>query len=273
MNLHGGKRTAGCHLVLARAQIGLQEQGFVWEELRAPVLVEEFAELQDRLGSLPPACLRPRRVAEDFHVCRVAGVEGVRFDAVTQTVQAVLLDAHRQSAALVFPYLSRGRAGAEVLLARLTEAPDRLRFVSGPVRRGPSGLVVEPVCLVFQNDAGRVALQPWIDGGQRASAAPQDAPSPRTGDPLLQFLGELQSALEELLALGVQRADAQAARRWRELQQRAESIGLARFSVSLRQLADSLDSKAHDLRWDARPAAGAVLRSAVLLRLALDMTG
>src|SRR5207248_4436459 len=63
--IRGGKRTAGYHLLPGRAEASVQPQAFAWESLRPPVLVEEFAELDARLSTLPPAALRPRRVAED----------------------------------------------------------------------------------------------------------------------------------------------------------------------------------------------------------------
>src|SRR5262249_24722861 len=82
--IRGAKRTSSCPLLPGRADASVQPQAFAWEGLRRPVLVEEFAELDARLGALPPASLRPRRVAEDFHVCTVAGAEGAQFVDATQ---------------------------------------------------------------------------------------------------------------------------------------------------------------------------------------------
>ncbi len=272
LTTEGGRRTARCHLSLRGAKAGVTRQRFEWEQLRPPVFVEELAELHARLGALPPSALRPRRVAEDFHVCAVAGAEAVRFDSATQAVQATLLDSRGQPGLLVFPYTSRGRAGAEALLAMLAEKGRHLRFVSGPVRRGAGGLLIEPVCLVFEDGANRVALQPWVDGcpGAVGTASPtRDGGG--TTDPLVDCLRQTQAGLEELLALGLRRADLQVARRWRELQERAEATGFARLALPARLLADELDRKAHDLRWDWRPAGRAALRLAVLLRLAEDL--
>jgi hypothetical protein len=79
--IRGGKRTASFHLLPTRAEVSVQPQAFAWESLRSPVLVEDYAELDARLSALPPASLRPRRVAEDFHVLPVAAVEAAHFDA------------------------------------------------------------------------------------------------------------------------------------------------------------------------------------------------
>ena len=105
-----------------------------------PVLAEGFDELRARLGVLPPSSLRPRRVAEDFHVLAVAGFQESRFDASAHVVRATLVDAGGSLAELEHPYHSRGRDGVESLLARLAKGPpESLQFVAGPTRLGPRG--------------------------------------------------------------------------------------------------------------------------------------
>jgi hypothetical protein len=276
--LDGGKRTPSFELLVGRARATVQPQAFAWEGLRPPALVEDFAELDARLSGLPPASLRPRRLAEDFHVCPLVGAEAVRFDPTTQAVQAVVLDGRGRRALLVHPYTTRGRVGAEVLLSRLQSAPGEVRFAAGPVRRGPAGLVIHPVCVVWQEGAARTAVQPWVERQPGGEGAP--APSPAgdlsrrpegARDPLSDHLGQLQSALGELLVLGVQRADAQAARRWRELQRQGEAAGLGRLARRVAGLADSLGQKGHTPRWDWQPAGRALLELAVLVRLAQDL--
>jgi hypothetical protein len=269
--VRGGKRTAGCRLLPGRAGASVQPQDFAWERLRPPAFVEDFAELEARLGALPPSALRPRRVAEDFHVCAVAGAEAARFEAATQTVQAVLRDGRGRRAALVHPFTSRGQAGAEALLAALAGRPGDLRFVSGMVRRGPAGLVLAPVCLVFQDRARRTALQPWVEQRPGASGPPAPAPDVQTADPLAEYLIGLQGALGDLFVLGLQRADGQVARRWRELQRRGEAVGFARLARHAVALADALEQKGHTLHWDVRPAARKLLDLAILARMAQDL--
>jgi hypothetical protein len=269
--IRGGKRTTSFHLLPGRAEASVQPQAFAWENLRPPALVEDFAELDGRLSALPPASLRPRRVAEDFHVCPVAGVEGARFDGPTQTVRAILLDAGGRRVTLVHAFTSRGQDGAEALLAMLGSSPDGLRFVSGPVRRGPTGLVVHPVCLVWQDGKGRTALQPWVDRNRTAGGG-DEAPHPATvTEPLGEYLRRLQEGLGELFVVGLQRADAALARRWQELQRQGESVGLARMAGAVTALAAALEKKSHVVRWDWQAAGRAVLRLAALVRLAQDL--
>ncbi len=270
--IRGGKRTASFHLIPGRSDASVQPQAFAWETLRPPVLVEEFRELDARLSTLPPSSLRPRRVAEDFHVCTVAGAESVHFDAATQTVRAVLLDGREQRMLLIHPYTSRGQAGAEALFARLGEQPGTLRFVSGPVQRGAGGLLIQPVCLVWQDGTKRTTLQPWIE--QRPGESVSDtklSAAVRSADLLRDYLLNLQAALGELFVLGLRRSDPLVARRWRELQHQGESVGFARLAARLSPLADALEQKSHTLHWDERTAGRHLLQVATLVRLAGDI--
>jgi hypothetical protein len=275
--INRGRRTAGFELQLIRGvgQASVTPQTFTWEELQPPLLALSFRELSARFASLPPACLRPRRVAEDFHVCAVAGVAGVRFNHSTQTVEAVLRDRDGNQALLSHPYTTRGRAGAEALLQRLA-SPESLRFVSGTVRRTVADLVLHPACVVWETAGRRGALQPWIEraaeGHEKQSDAggeQEDAGEP--GDALAHYLEALRSAVGELLLLGLSRADTLVARRWAELVKRGESLGFTRLAGRLRRLAELLEQKAHTLTWDVRGAARALLEVTVLVRLTQDV--
>jgi hypothetical protein len=269
--IRGGKRTAGFHLLPGRAEASVQPQAFAWEALRPPALVEDFAELEARLSALPPASLRPRRVAEDFHVCPVAAIEAPHFDAATQTVRAVLRDAGGRRLHLGHPFTSRGESGAEALLARLTAEPQGVRFVSGAVRRATAGLVIHPVCVVWQEGPRRTAVQPWIDRAPAAGAAEAHHVAAAEADPLREHLQRLQEEMGELFVLGLQRADGRVARRWQELQRQGEAAGLARLAGRVAVLADALDRKGHTLRWDWQAAGRALLQLAVLVRMAQDL--
>jgi hypothetical protein len=234
----------------------------------------DFAELEARLSSLPPAVLRPRRVAEDFHVCAVASAEQVHFDAPSQTVLGVLVDVRGRQALLSHPYTTRGGAGAETLLARLSAAPKTLRFVSGAVRRTAAGLVIHPACLVWQGESGRAAIQPWIARGTNS----EEGEGGKVGlllpsEPLADYLRQLQARLAEVLVLGLQRVDGQFGKRWRELQHQGEAVGFGRLAGRVAALAEALEQKGHTLNWELHRAGGLVLELLVLARLAADIAG
>jgi hypothetical protein len=273
--LRGGKRTTSFRLQPGRAAASVQPQAFAWEELQPPTLVGEFAELEARLNSLPPAVLRPRRVTEDYHVCTVAGAEAVRFDAPTQTIEGILVDGHGKRALLAHPYTTRGRAGAEALLQRLSQSPGSVRFVAGSVRRSPAGLTLHPVCVIFEEGGTRSALQPWVHrvADEAEESAGEEAAFSGTGDPLGEHLRRLQAALGELLTLGLRRVDPQVARTWQELHTSGEAVGFGRLAGRVARLAQALEEKRHTLAWDARAAGQRALEVLVLVRLVQDLAG
>jgi hypothetical protein len=270
--IRGGKRTPSFHLLPTRAEVSVQPQAFAWESLRPPALVEDFAELDARLSTLPPSSLRPRRVAEDFHVLPVSTVEAAGFDATTQAVEAILADGAGRHVRLSHPYTARGQGGAEALLAKLSAVPQGLRFVAGPVRRTATGLVIHPAGLVWQDGAARTGLQPWVDR-KPTSAPAEEAHHAGTGagDAVGDYLRRLQEEIGELLVLGLQRADAALARRWQELRRQGEAVGLARLAGRVGVLAEALGRKSHTLSWDWQAAGRALLELAVLARLAQDL--
>jgi hypothetical protein len=115
-------------------------------------------------------------------------------------------------------------------------------------------------------------VQPWIDAAGEVAAVEAPPEAARwAGDPLTDYLHQLQTALSELLLLGLQRADGHSAKQWRELQRTGEAVGFARLARGAARLADQLETKSRTLQWDWRPASDAVLRLATLARLAQDL--
>ncbi len=262
----GGRRATNHQLVLGRARATVNPQNFAWESLRPPVLGENLAEIRARLGVLPPPVLRPRRVAEDFHVCAVTGVEAATFRPDTQTVEALVVDANSDRALVRHPFTSRGSEGAERLLARLTSSPTGLRFVAGSMRLAGDGILIEPVALVWDGQT-RTAIQPWVD---RLENEPGGEPLPKAEvaatDPIDDWNRELLAAVGSLLVTGLRRADASALRTCQALTQRAEQLGLARLGASVGRLTTALAEKVGSAKWESRPAARVLLELAVLSR-------
>jgi hypothetical protein len=198
-------------------------------------------------------------------------VEDARFDHAAQVVQAVLVDVRGKRALLEHPFTSRGTGGVEALLARLARSPGQPCFVAGAVRRSATGLVIRPVCLLWQEEGRRTALQPWVERGTATSdgsAAPLAAVA---ADPAAEYLEQLEQELGEMLVLGLLRADGSAAGTWSERARRGEAVGFARISAKVQALAERLEQRAHTLHWEARAAAGVLLELAVLARLARDL--
>jgi hypothetical protein len=211
-------------------------------------------------------------VAEDFHVCPVAGVEATDFEPGSQSVLATLVDAHGDRALLLHPYTHRGREGAERLLTELTARGDQLRFVAGPLRLAAEGLVVAPVALIFQGDSTRTMLQPWIDRWQETQGREirRGADGGRS-DPIEEIVRELLAAVGELLASGFRREERRL-RAWQELRRRVEALCMSRLAPIVGRVTDGLLQQRAAIEWDWRPTARALLELAALVRLAEDLS-
>ncbi|MGV3721802.1 MAG: hypothetical protein ACO1SX_12895 [Actinomycetota bacterium] len=271
--LQGGKRTPGCRLLPGRARFSFTPQSFQWESLRAPVLVEDFAELGVRLAAAPPASLRPRRLGADLCVLAVSSVTSAQFSEVDQTFYAVLGDPSCNEAMLACPYSGRANEGMDTLIARVLAAPSRVRFVAGHVRRAGSMLVINPISVVMEEAGGRVMLQPWVDRLGAKVAAETGAPradADSDADPVAAFPDELFSALGEQWLLGLRRADAAS---WRELQNRGAALGFDRLIRPVARLTEALAQQASSVQWSASAAAAAMLEIGVLVHLARETAG
>ena len=291
--LQGGKRAPDHRLVVGRARASANPQGYAWEALRAPVLAADFNELRARLGALPPASLRPRYVAADLHVVPVASVVAWQFDEASQSVEVLASDARGEVALIRHPFVARARDGAEALLAALADGQRHLRFAAGQVRPSARGLVIYPVTLVFEKGGVRSGIQPWVDRagagtgagagattrGDAASASepsvgaalpsPPDAPVAHAVD---DFPAHLLTQLGELFLLGLRRADASAARTWAQLALQGQSLGYHRLLTPVAALGEELQRKLSTPRWTSAPAARLTLETALLAKLAQDVS-
>ena len=269
--IRGGKRTPGGEFVLGRAQAAHNPQSFQWEALRAPVLVDGFAELQAHLAAQPPAALRPRRLGTDFHVCPVSAVEAVEWDPVQQAARAVLRDPRGEMGHAHIPFVSRAREGMDVALHTLRARPGDLRFIAGRARAGVAGPVIWPVGLVFEDGKRRTLLQPWVDraGGESgASAVPAEPRAEACFDPVSEFPERMFEALGEQWLLGLEAPDAQMDRSWQDLRDRAAALGFHRLLRPIERLVQSLEQRRSTLAWDPGLALDSILELAVLAVLA-----
>jgi hypothetical protein len=274
--VQGGKRSADHRLIVGRARANVNPQNYAWEKLRSPLFAETFGEVQARLALLPPAALRPRRVADHIHVCGITRAEDTHFDVIRQCVEARLIDAAGQSAVLEHPFTSRSAEGTELLLERLTASPERVRFVAGMVEARQHGLLIRPTCVIFQDGETRSAVQPWVDRYSRpvSTAAPAVTTVPaevRPVDELGDYLREVHQFLAEVFLTGLTRSDTRMARALRQTADRGDALGFAHIHHPLKRLADALELRAKQCDWNARRAASDLLLASAWLTAALGM--
>jgi hypothetical protein len=265
----GGKRTPSYEFVPGRSVLSLHPQSFRWEQLRSPLLVDSFADLQATLVDLPPRSLRPRRFTESLQVLPIDQVEQVSFDPITQNIRATLLDATGDRASLIHPYTSRGAAGAEALLNKLSDESQNLRFVSAQVSFGASGLVLAPLSLVFESGDQRSLLQPWIDSATNVAPVSWLADNPQLSprSPAAAYLQQLSIALADLWLVGLNKADEMHCQQWQELLEQGRSIGFQRLLPPMTLLSRVLSQKSHTLTCDLQPASQALSTLTLLSEL------
>ena len=166
----GGRRTATGRLVIGRARAVVNPQDFSWEQLKAPVLVDDFGELAARLRLLPPASFRPRQAMADFHVCPVASVVEAAFDPASNSIVAILADHDGRYLELRHPWSERGAQGAEALLSALLSGRQP-HFVAGQVKSSAHHFTIRPTAFVLAGESGpRRGVLPWTDPGQQSTS-------------------------------------------------------------------------------------------------------
>jgi hypothetical protein len=276
----GAKRTPAYQLMLGRQQAAMNPQTYKWENLRAPLLVEDFTELRAHLNTQPPSCLRPRHITGDFYVCPVSRAEGVHFSAVSQVVMAQLYDITQQSAWLVHPFTTWAAEGSERLLQTLDRESENLKFIAGHARQTGEGLVFEPVSLVFEREGRRFMVQPWIDrlqaseketSGESGNISPQFLTGSGSPDLFQSYSSQLLAGLGELFLLGLERAGPQLSRLFRHLEKQGESIGFERLVKPVAHLANELESSETRLEQDYSGAISSALEIGVLARMCLEI--
>jgi len=289
--IKGGKRLPNQEFRPARnTPASLNPQTFAWENnLRPPLLVDDFQLLQEHLAQCPPPALRPRRLGDRFQVMTIAGVRGAVFSTIEQCILADLIDPQGNRISLRHPYHDRGAEGAEILLNLLQNASHRFRFVSGLVSQGSQGLEIQPIALIVENAQGqRSMLQPWIETRQTwlgltglelsptdrlesgetfgtAEAIPGStfsAQSPNLSaipdHPLTSYLEEVKALITDLLLLGLESSDRHLSAQLPYLCERGRSLGFHQLLAPLETLAAEFSRKANDRHWQSDRSGQAV---------------
>jgi hypothetical protein len=230
----GGRRTTSGRLVIGRARAVVNPQNYMWEQLKAPALVEDFDELSVRLRLLPPASFRPRREAADFHVCSLEGVEHAAFDPTSNAIVALLRDRSGLQAELWHPWTTRGEPGAEALLAGLTSGAKPL-FVAGLVRASGAGLVIRPTAVVFAGEGdARSMVMPWLGALPTAATRSERLTGPSRS--VRNAYGPATELAAELVLNGRRRTAARGWPGWPRAITETEECGYHQMAAAMRRV-------------------------------------
>jgi hypothetical protein len=127
------------------------------------------------------------------------------------------------------------------------------------------------VLCVFEAKSGRVGVQPWVDDAPEATTKLVATNSAEVRSPLVAVIRDLHQACEDLILLGLRRADLSVANQWHDLQKQFESVGLVQLSKRHAVIAAELQKRQHIVQWNAQPAAEMVLQLLALQRLLQDV--
>lgn len=271
MLIKGGKYLSNATFSPGRAKISANPQNYQWENLRAPLLAEDFAEVVARHHAQPPKSLRPRRVGEGMFVCPVQSVKVAGFDGMSQSIMAVLEDSVGQEAMMSHPFTSRGTQGAEKLLWWLTHHPDDIRFIAGQISIQQGGLVLSPIAVVFETDNQRHAVQPWVDKYTGDHGATVDGErDTQMLDPIHYFPSQMAECLGEIFTLGISRVDEPIMRQLEQLCTEGEQLGFSKLLQPIAEMTQQFSDRQRNPRWDWQIAATHAFEVLLLLQFARD---
>ena len=232
----GGRRTASGRLVIGRARAVVNPQNYMWEQLKAPALVEDFDELSARLRLLPPASFRPRREAADFHICPLGGVDHATFDPTSNAIVAMLRDRSGLPAQLWHPWTTRGELGAEALLAGLTSGLKPL-FVAGLVRASGAMLVIRPTAVVFAGEGDkRSMVMPWLSAPALPPAVMPTERRIKLSRSVRVAYGPAMELAAELVLNGSRRTAARGWPGWPRATTETEECGYHQMAAAMRRV-------------------------------------
>lgn len=131
-------------------------------------------------------------------------------------------------------------------------------------------LVIQPVCVVFDDGKTRMGVQPWVDHSSQLIQAGIKQISDDSEKSLLQiYLKEFEQELAELVLTGTSRCTPSVSKRWHELALHGQQLGLVRFVKPLEELAQMLEQKSMNPEW--RPVSSASMLLEVLLRYRVSL--
>jgi hypothetical protein len=221
-----------------RGTISVTPQSADWEELPEGLLVRDLSRHAEALKARPPGSLRPRVLAESFHVVPVSAVKSLVYSPGQQALIAVVADEAGAPLRVVSRHRSLAPHALDLLAAALGDESHRPRFLSGHVYAGEHGLEMTPLAVVtdrvivldLENVGARVEV-PLGEGDIGAS-------------PLDEALAEASDCLAEGAHSGLLRSGPGWLDRVRAAQQRLKRVGLSQASTLLGNLADSVGAAA-----------------------------
>ena len=260
------KRRANRVLALGQGAHGatsLAPQTGDFDLLPRPLRVDRLAELEATFAARAPRLVRARVRAEDVHVFRVGGIDGVYYDAGAQVLVAHVRDPDGRAFVVRRDHRRVAPRAVDELGRALSGSYGAVRWIAGATRIEGRTFIVDPSLV----SADRVVVPDVED------TTPTDLPrgrAPSSTDVIGQRLDAAWSLLEEVTQLGVRGTTPTFAARCHASIADLRSYGLARLADHLERAADHLSRNGRAPLGDPRPALRAVLDAAIALDLARE---
>ncbi|MEV4520809.1 SWIM zinc finger family protein [Micromonospora tulbaghiae] len=204
-----------------------------WSELPPGLLTGDPDALAAELAGRPPRLLRPRTAAEAVRVLALGEVRAIGYAAGEQRLDATVTGADGGTATVTATHHAAAPGALDALAAALDGTHGPPRYVSGTVRRGADGLVVEPLAVVA--DAVVVPeLAPGAGDGRLAGAVDVRP------DPVAAALGTASALLAQAAHTGLRHLAAGFPERLRTTAAGLAGVGLERCGAALSGLAGTL---------------------------------
>lgn len=227
--------------------------GGSWQDLPAPLLLTDLDAHLRTLRGRPPQLIRPRVAAESLHVVRLSAVEGIRYDAAEQRLEAAVRDAAGNPATLAATHAPACPGSLDALAAALGSGG--VTHVSATVRRAGGRTVLEPVALL----TGATVVVPDLAPGTGSTTVAPTPPPP--SDPIAADLAEALAALGDTAHRGLRHPDGPTLTRLDRTAARLHRSGLTTTADLLRTLAHAMRTGDPDTA--ARTWSDAAVRVAV----------
>ncbi|WP_064445785.1 hypothetical protein [Micromonospora sp. NBRC 110037] len=204
-----------------------------WSGLPPGLLARDPDALAAELAGRPPRLLRPRTAAESVRVLALGEVRAIGYAAGEQRLHATVTGVDGGTATVTATHHAAAPGALDALAAALDGTHGPPRYVSGTVRRGADGLVVEPLAVVA--DTVVVPdLAPGVGDGRLAGAV--DA----RPDPVAAALGAAAALLAQAAHTGLRHLPAAFPERLRATAAGLAAVGLDRCGATVSGLAGAL---------------------------------
>ncbi len=202
-----------------------------------------------------------------MQVFPIRSISDVEFDAVNQSLTAVVEDHSGAVAELEVPFFSRSADAFSEFEKQLRDHGLLACFVSGHVQMSRGRLRIRPLAVIFQMGAEeRIAASPWLGvSSSHADSGLRDTKNRSPIESSIQgFTTDLQTKTAETLLIGLQ---SQSPMPYHELAGSAERLGFARLPSTLKALGEELTLRSEQRNWKSNHAVQQFAQLIMLLRV------